>query len=167
MINRRQFLGSAAGAVAGLKALAEGEQAARPVAPSDRVTLGIIGPGSRGQALMHAFLRVPGVRFAALCDVYAPRFAQAQKVTGEATPTFTDYRRLLEVKDLDAVIVSTPLSLHAEHVVAAAQRGVHIYGEKSLGLTVEDCNQIVAAVERGGKFFQIGHQYHYAPWYEE
>src|SRR5258706_15523681 len=112
MINRREFLGTAAGALAALKTQASGEQTAsgRTVAPSDRVNLGIIGPGSRGQALMHAFLRVPGVRFAALCDVYEPRFAQARQITGEQTPTFTDYRRLLEVKDLDAVVVSTPLS---------------------------------------------------------
>ncbi len=170
MINRREFLGTAAGALAVLKTQASGEQTSasgRRVAPSDRVNLGIIGPGSRGQALMHAFLRVPGVRFAALCDVYEPRFAQARQITGEQTPTFTDYRRLLEIKDLDAVVVSTPLSFHADHMVAAAERGLPIYGEKSLGLTVEDCNRIVAAVGRGGKYFQIGHQYHYAPWYQE
>src|SRR5581483_8372732 len=116
------------------------------VAPSDTITLGIIGPGSRGQALMRAFLRVPGVRFGALCDVYPPRFAQARAITGEQTPAFDDYRKLLATPGLDAVIVSTPLSFHAEHVTAALDSGHPVYGEKSMALTVDGCNQIVEAV---------------------
>ena len=139
----------------------------RPVAASDKVTLGIIGPGSRGQALMRAFLRVPGVRFGALCDIYEPRFAEARKITGEATPVVNDYRKLAEIAGLDAIIVSTPLGLHTDHVVAAVESGHHVYGEKSMAIDVAGCNRILETVKRGGKYFQIGHQYHYAPWYEQ
>ena len=74
---------------------------------------------------------------------------------------------MLERKDLDAVVVATPLSLHAEHVVASLESGRHIYGEKSMGHTIEHCDRIVAAVRRTGKHFQIGHQYRYAPWFQE
>jgi predicted dehydrogenase len=176
MINRRQFFGKAAGMVAAVKSLSgmTASQAApksaaspRTTAPSDKVTLGIIGPGSRGQALMRAFLRVPGVRFGALCDVYEPRFAQARKITREDTPIVRDYRKLVETPGLDAIIVSTPLSFHTDHVTAAVESGHHVYGEKSMAIDVDGCNRILEAVKRGGKYFQIGHQYHYAPWYEE
>ena len=139
----------------------------RPVPPSDQVNLGVIGVGSRGQQLMRVMLRLGGVRVRGLCDVYEPRFAQGRKLTTEETPIYRDYRRLLEARDLDAIIVATPLALHAEHVIAALESGRHVYGEKSMALTVPECDRIVEAVKRAGKHFQIGLQYHYAPWYQE
>jgi predicted dehydrogenase len=165
-MNRREFIGRAAGALGGALLAGEGgEMWAK--APSDQINLGIIGPGSRGQQLMRTFLRVPGVRFAGLCDVYEPRFAAAREITRENTPVYRDYRELLAARDLDAVIVSTPLSLHSQHVIAALESGRHVYGEKSLALTVEECFRIVDAVKRSSKHFQVGLQYHYAPWYVE
>ena len=137
------------------------------VAPSDQVRLGIIGAGSRGQELMRYFLRVPGVRMTGLCDVYEPRFAAARKITGEDTPVYRDHRRLLDARDIDAVIVATPLSFHAEHTIASLQSGRHVYGEKSMGFTVEHCERIVKAVRQSGKHFQVGHQYRYAPWFQQ
>lgn len=165
-MNRREFIGRAAGAVGGALLMAEsGELWAK--APSDQINLGIIGVGSRGQQLMRTFLRVPGVRFAGLCDVYEPRFAAGREITKENTPIYRDHRELLAARDLDAIIVSTPLSLHSQHVIAALESGRHVYGEKSLALTVEECYRIVDAVKRTGKHFQVGLQYHYAPWYRE
>jgi predicted dehydrogenase len=64
-------------------------------------------------------------------------------------------------------VVSTPLSLHKEHVIAALEGGHHVYGEKSMGLTVEHCNQMLQAVKKSGRHYQIGLQYHYAPWFQE
>ena len=165
-MNRREFIGRAAEALGGALLLADaGNSWAKP--PSDQINLGIIGVGSRGQQLMRTFLRVPGVRFAGLCDVYEPRFSAGREITKESTLAYRDYRELLAARDLDAVIVSTPLSFHAEHVIAALKSGRHVYGEKSLALTVEECDSIVAAVKRAAKHFQVGHQYHYAPWYRE
>ena len=163
-MNRREFLGSAA-ALAASTFVEQGSAVKIPA--SDRVNLAIIGPGSRGQQLMRTFLRVPGVRFAALCDIYEPRFDQARKITGENTPIFKDYRELLSTKDIDAIIVSTPLSLHSEHVIAVLDSGHHVYGEKTMALTVEECGQMRDAVKKAGKHYQIGLQYHYAPWYRE
>lgn len=172
MINRREFIGKAAGALAAASTLASGNPISafgktRSVPPSDQINLGIIGPGSRGQSDMRAFLRVPGLRIAALCDIYEPRFDQARKITGEQTPAFKDYRQLLDFKGLDAVIVSTPPCLHEEHIVATVGSGHHVYAEKDMALTVDACDRVVAAVKRSGKFYQIGTQYHYAPWYQE
>jgi predicted dehydrogenase len=172
MINRREFFGKAAGALAAVSAITSGDtlcaqSAPSTVPPSDQINLGIIGPGSRGKSVMRAFLRVPGVRFTALCDIYEPRFDEARKVTGEQTPAFKDYRQLLDQKGLDAIVVSTPPCLHEEHVVAALESCRHVYGEKDMALTVPACDHVVATVRKTGKFYQIGTQYHYAPWYQE
>ncbi|HXN21607.1 MAG TPA: Gfo/Idh/MocA family oxidoreductase [Candidatus Dormibacteraeota bacterium] len=167
-MNRREFIGRTAGAVGGALLIGDsGEVWPKAKAPSDQINLGIVGVGSRGQQLMRTFLRVPGVRFAGLCDVYEPRFAAGRSITKENTPIYRDYQQLLAARDLDAVIVSTPLSLHSQHMVAVLESGRHLYGEKCLGLTVEDCYRIVDAVKRSGKHFQVGLQYHYAPWFSE
>jgi predicted dehydrogenase len=166
-MNRRSFVKAISAGALSASVMGRGIGTTGMAAPSDQIRVGIIGPGSRGQELMRYFLRVPGVRIAGLCDVYEPRFAAARKITGEDTPIYRDHRRLLEARDIDAVIVATPLSFHAEHVVASLQSGRHVYGEKSMGFTVEHCEQIVAAVSHSGKHFQVGHQYRYAPWFQQ
>jgi len=169
-MNRRNFVKAISAGTLGTAVVGRGNGKTHEIGAvpaSDQIRLGIIGPGSRGQELMRYFLRVRGVRFAGLCDVYEPRFAAAREITGEDTPVYHDHRRLLEARDLDAVIVATPLSFHAEHVIASLQSGRHVYGEKSMGFTVEHCEKIVEAVRRSGKHFQVGHQYRYAPWLQQ
>ena len=173
-MKRRDFIKAASAGAAGLGASMIGLDAVaatlepRVVAPSDEIVVGVIGPGSRGKSLMRRMLRVPGVRIGALCDVYAPRLDEGREITGEATPVYDDYRRMLdEATDLDAVLVATPPGLHAAHMTASLERGLHVYGEKIMGFTVDDCNAIAEAAKRSGKWFQIGHQYRYAPWYRE
>lgn len=169
-MNRRNFVKAVSAGAFGATVVGRGigkTSAMRAVPPSDQIRLGIIGSGSRGQELMRYFLRVSGVRMVGLCDVYEPRFAAARKITGEDTPIYRDHRRLLEARDLDAVIVATPLSFHAEHTIAALQSDRHVYGEKSLGFTVEHSEKIVEAVRRSSKHFQVGHQYRYAPWFQQ
>ncbi len=170
-MKRRTFVAASAaaagGSLIGVDALAE-TLAPRRVAPSDEINVGVIGVGSRGQYLMQLFLRVPGMRITALCDVYEPRFAEGREITGETTPAYRDYRRMLDTaQDLDAVIVASPLSFHREHMVGSLERGLHVYGEKAIGFTVEDCHAIVRATRESGRRFQTGLQYRYAPWYRE
>jgi predicted dehydrogenase len=170
MMKRRTFVAASAAtgsSLVGIDALAE-TLVSRRVAASDQLNVGVIGVGSRGQYLMRLFLRVPGVRIAALCDVYGPRFTEGREITGEATPSYDDYRRMLDTaRDLDAVVVASPLSFHGEHMVGSLERGLHVYGEKAMGFTVDDCNAIVTAVRESGCTFQTGLQYRYAPWYRE
>jgi len=168
-IDRRKFMGNAAGALAGALLVAGCKEAPKSVAPysGPQVRLGVIGVGSRGQELMRTFLRVPGARITGLCDVYEPRFAAGRGITGEETPIYRDYREMLAAKDIDAVIVATPLSMHAQHVIAALESGRHVYGEKSMAFTVEECDGIVEAVKRTGKHYQVGLQYTYASWYRD
>jgi len=142
-------------------------EAARQTAPATDKTpirLGIIGPGSRGQELVRSFLRVPGVKITAAADVYPARFAQLNHVCGYEVPSHHDFRALLDRKDLDAVVIATPLGLHGQHVLPALESGHHVYGEKTLAYTVEDAQKIVAATAEHKRIFQIGHQYRYSPW---
>jgi predicted dehydrogenase len=170
-MKRRDFVKASAMAagstVFGAEALAE--TLSRPrVPPSDQIKVGVIGVGSRGKYIAQLFLRNPDVRIGALCDVYEPRFAEGREITGEETPVFRDYRDMLEsVTDLDAVIVASPLSFHGEHMVASLERGLHVYGEKAMAYTVDECNAIVQAAEASDCLFQTGLQYRYAPWYRQ
>jgi predicted dehydrogenase len=139
----------------------------RPIAANDRINVGFIGPGSRGRELARQLLRVPGVEIAAVCDIYEPRFAEMNELVGEKVPSYKDYRELLERKDLDAIFIATSPVTHAEIAIAAMESGRPVYGEKTLGFTVEDCHNVVAATRRTGQSFQIGHQFRYASWIQQ
>jgi len=137
---------------------------ARPIAANDRVNIGIIGPGSRGQELIRQLLRTPGVEIAAQCDVYEPRFAEVNEFVGKKVPAYKDYRELLERKDLDAIFVATPPLFHAPCAIAALNSGRPVYCEKTIGFTPEECTNLVDAVARTGQIFQVGHQWRYGSW---
>ncbi len=130
----------------------------------DEVRIGVIGPGSRGQELIRQLLHVPGARIAAICDIYEPRYAQVNHLAGVDVPATREYQELLARRDLDAIVIATPLAHHAEHVLAALKTGRPVYGEKALGFTPEQCVEIYQAARAPGALFQVGHQYRYAPW---
>jgi predicted dehydrogenase len=131
------------------------------------VRLGIIGAGSRGQEDLRQFLRVPGVSVQAICDIYPPRYEQVNRIAGKDVEHTADYRQLLARTDIDAVLIASPVKWHAEHVIATANSGRPIYGEKALGFSVEDNHNILAAVTETKGLFQIGHEYRYAAWAQE
>jgi predicted dehydrogenase len=161
-VNRREMLGGAS--AAWLAMGLDGVQGLAEPAKADEIRVGAIGPGSRGQELIRHLLHVPGVRIAAICDIYEPRYTQVNRLVGAEVPHTKDYRELLDRKDLDVIYVSTPVSLHAEHVLAALKTGRPVYGEKAMGFTPDECRDIYAAASKPGALFQIGHQYRYAPW---
>ena len=162
-MNRRDFLQAASASAAFASS-----PLARAAAPAVKPTrLGVIGAGSRGQENLRQFLRVPGVTIAAICDIYPPRYAQVNRLAGAEVPATSNYKELLARDDLDAVMIATPVSLHAEHVIAAVRTGRPIFGEKALGFTVEDNQEIVDEVLRAKVPFQIGHEYRCAPWVKE
>jgi predicted dehydrogenase len=176
MIDRRLFVRGLSAAVAAStlaadSALAQASKAdtdaARQIAPAvdkSPFRLGIVGPGSRGQELVRSFLRIPGVKVVAAADIYPPRFAQLNQTCGYTVASHADFRALLDRKDLDAIIVATPLGLHAQHVIPALESGHHVYGEKTMAYTIEDAANIVNATTAHQRIFQFGHQYRYSPW---
>ncbi len=178
MIDRRRFLqgisASALAVAAAPAASPQGQADARsarqiesqigPSRDTSPVRLGVIGAGSRGKEVVRNLLRVPGVRVVAAADVYEPRFDELNRACGYTVAPHKDYRALLDRNDLDAILVATPLGLHAEHVVPALLSGRHVYGEKTMAYTVEQAGKIVAASGQHKRVFQVGHQYRYSPW---
>jgi predicted dehydrogenase len=161
---RRRFLARLAGVVAGSTLLSGlpwmAPLRAQPVgdAPSDRVRLGVIGAGSRGGLLLQYLLRTPGVEVVALCDDYPPHLTKAMAVAGGKPRAFNDYRRLLALPGLDGVVIATPLHEHAPMCLAALAADKHVFCEKSLALTVDECKAIARAASASPRVFQVGHQ---------
>jgi predicted dehydrogenase len=139
-------------------------------APSNRINVGAIGTGriSRGHDLpgiwRHEFAQVMAV-----CDLDSNRVADAKKLvndyytrkTGQpfdGVKTYTDYRELLQNKDVDAVVISTPDHWHALNVIHAVKAGKDVYLQKPASLTIAEGRAVSDAVQRSGRIFQIGSQ---------
>jgi predicted dehydrogenase len=145
-------------------------RSARPAGPNSEVRLAIVGlggidvPGSvggRGRQLIDAFLRVPGAKITALCDVdraILDHGAALLKKAGGAVATCIDLRRLLDDKNVDAVVVATPNHWHALAAVWACQAGKDVYVEKPLAHNLWEGRQIVAAARKYGRIVQVGTQ---------
>lgn len=132
--------------------------------PADRVRVGLVGVGSRGNLHLTNLLRTPGVEIAALCDDYDPHL-QAGLVKVPGAKGFSDYRKMLDMPGLDGVLIATPLNLHAQMCLDAFSAGKHVFCEKSLAYTIEECQAIANAYRGSKKVFQIGHQRLFHPPY--
>ena len=152
-------------------AAAAGGQAARPVSPNDRITVGVIGCGDQGRSDLDALLRIPEVECAALCDVDDHRLAEtAQSVAdarGRKPATFRDFRNLLERRDIQAVVVATPDHWHALATVLACQAGKDVYVEKPLATSIAEGRVMVRAARRYGRIVQVGTQQRSAEHFRE
>lgn len=134
------------------------------VAADREIRAAFIGTGKRGQGLVRQVVAQPAVRIAAICDIDPKARDQAQSLAARDNPrSFDDYRRLLDLRDVDAVIIATPCDLHAPMAIAALEAGKYVYCEKPLGVTPEQVKQAVAAARRARTFLQIGQQLRYMP----
>ncbi|MCS6950480.1 MAG: Gfo/Idh/MocA family oxidoreductase [Armatimonadota bacterium] len=143
-------------------AAAPDPQSARHLPP---VRIGFIGTGTQGQTLLQRLVRVPGVRVVAVCDIYPPHLSRGIQMAGAQATSYRDYRRLLERKDVDAVIIATPLYLHAQMAIDALQAGKHVFCEKMMAYSIEEARRMVQVSRETGKHLQIGHQRRYNPIY--
>lgn len=126
--------------------------------------IGIIGPGSRGQHLMSFLIQNPKVEIVAVCDVFKPSIDAALKMTPKAK-VYTDYKKLLEDKNVDAVLVATPLHLHYKIVIDAFDAGKHVFSEKSIAYSMEETHQIYQKFKSSNKVFFVGQQRLFDPRY--
>jgi predicted dehydrogenase len=158
---RREFLRTTAATGAGI-VLANPLFAQEGKPATDELRLALIGPGSQGRNLLTKCLKIPGVRFTAICDIwpYHQRYAaNILKKFDQPVQVYTDYRELLEKeKGLDAVIIATPDWVHTDQTVACLEAGLHVYCEKEMSNTLEGCRRMVEAARQTGKLLQIGHQ---------
>jgi len=160
-ITRRRFFKKGALGTAGI-ALAStfGAPTVRATPnPSDVIGIGIIGVGVRGIEHLRDIMRIPDAQIRGICDIYTGHMERALKTINDPNvKTYSDYRNLLENRDIDAVIVATPDHLHAKMTIDAAEAGKDIYVEKCLTRTISEAKAIVKAVKRNKIVFQLGHQ---------
>jgi predicted dehydrogenase len=126
------------------------------------VGVAVIGTGRAGMIHAANFARaVPGCRLVALADSFEQAVRAAGSELGIAS-TFTDFRAALRHPGVDAVVVATPTSLHADIVITAAKAGKHILCEKPMAITVSECDSMLAAAEDAGVLLQIGFMRRYS-----
>jgi predicted dehydrogenase len=146
-LTRRSF-----GATAALTALS----ASQVLGAGNRIRLGFIGLGNRGDQVLDAFLEHKDCEVTAICDIHQPYLDFAAKKIGNNPRQFTDYRRLLELNDIDAVAINTPDHWHALQTIHACQAGKDVYVEKPLSLCVAEGRAMVEAARRAKRVTQVG-----------
>jgi predicted dehydrogenase len=125
---------------------------------NDRIRVGMIGVGDRGNDLLGQIRSVQGVELVAMADVYSRRRDEAKsKVPG--IQTLDDHRRLLDMKDIDAVIVASPLHIHVRHFLDTLAAGKDLYAEKTMTWSIPEADKCLAAAKASDRVIQIGLQY--------
>ena len=166
-IGRRDFLKSAAVAGAGIaltrSVFSQQEDTYRFIPREDDLKIALVGLGAQGQVLRDAILRIPGVRFAALCDVWPYHLNMinaAVRAMGHEPNTYVDYREMIaaEKDRIDAVVVATPDWVHHEISNACMEAGLHVYCEKEMSNNLANARSMVETSRRTGRLLQIGHQ---------
>ena len=156
MLTRRRFVKQIVGgtAVCAAVGLAPAEHVR---GANDRVRFGLIGAGGRGQAIFKAALRCANVEAAAVADVYTRRLEEARQFA-PAIKTYQDFRKLLDDKSIDAVLIATPQHQHALNFIPSLQAGKDVYQEKTMAFTPDHARRMRKAFEGSGRVVQIGIQ---------
>jgi predicted dehydrogenase len=142
-----------------LPSLTSFRKASQKIGANDTLVIGAIGINGMGWSDTKALLNIPGVKLAAICDVdqnVIEKREAEMKAQGVRVKTFTDYRKLLEEKEIDAVVIGSPDHWHALMMIHACQAGKHVYVEKPIGNSVGECQAMVAAQEHYGTVVQVG-----------
>ncbi|HYP14310.1 MAG TPA: Gfo/Idh/MocA family oxidoreductase [Bryobacteraceae bacterium] len=155
MPTRRSFLTTAAAAATP----ALFAQAPTPI------RVAVIGVGNRGSFLLGNTIKVPGVEVIAVCDLDPNRTEKAAaQISGKAPARYSDFRKMLdERKDIDAVIIATPVDTHKMIAIAALEVGKHVYCEKPMAATLEDTRIMASAARSAKGIFQAGFQLRHDP----
>jgi predicted dehydrogenase len=133
-----------------------------------QINIAIIGCGDRGRGLMQVMKELPGnFNIAAICDVLDFRLKDAQRTAGtEKVKTYTDYRKILDDKTIDAVAIATPLNAHFSIAADALKAGKHVYLEKTMTYNIDEAVDLVKLSKKyPQQTLQVGHQYRYTPLY--
>jgi predicted dehydrogenase len=134
---------------------------------NDRIRIGIIGAGGRGQYLSGFLRQLAGVEIAAVCDVYETNARLARQQAGGTPEIFTDHRRLLARKDIDAVVIAPPDHWHAPILIDAVQAAKDAYVEKPMTHNAAEGVAVVKAVRASGRIVQVGVQRRSCPSFHE
>jgi len=169
-VTRRRFLAGAASVAAAPVVVSPSALGAERAAPSDRITVGIIGMGKQCGWHLNTMLGRPDTQVLAVCDVEVCKREAAKKKADEryaadlksgsykGCDAYNDFRQITDRADIDAVLIATPDHWHAIPVIRAAEAGKDVYCEKPLSLTIREARAMVNAVRRYGRVFQTGSQ---------
>jgi len=127
---------------------------------SESIVLGFVGAGGMGTGLLNIFKGMPDVRIAAVCDVYEPHAKRAQSAADGKPEVYHDFRKILDRKDIDAVVVATPDHWHAIPTIMACQAGKDVYCEKPLTHRLAEGRAVVKAAEKHKRVTQMGNLIH-------
>jgi predicted dehydrogenase len=154
-ISRRQFLSRAGLLGAGLAAPAIFPRGLLGAAsPNEKVVTGHIGVGGMGTGHLNGMKDLVG----AICDVYEPHLQRAARSVGRYVPLYKDFRKVLDQRDIDAVVIATPDHWHGVMAVLACEAGKDVYVQKPASVTIEEGRAMVRAAERCGRVVQVGSQ---------
>ena len=154
-LNRRSFLAATSGAiVAGTRAAASAFQGGA----NNRIRIGVIGTGGRARGLMTLLKRLPGNEMVAICDVYEPRLLQAAEIAGATAVKTSDYRRILDDREIDAVVIGTPDHWHKTIALDAVAAGKDVYVEKPVSHSLAEGAEMVKVIEASKQIVQTGTQ---------
>jgi len=152
--SRRNFIGSVATGLAGAIAVP-----AAVLTSNNRLRVAVIGAGDRGMQLARELGTCSNIELTAVADIYEKRREEVAML-GATVRAFGDYRKILDDKSVDAVLIATPQHLHATPFLDALSAGKHIYVEKAMAFTVEESERMrAAAVLAPSLVVQVGHQF--------
>jgi len=160
--SRRNFIKTASVIAAGsvLPADVFSEARRMKVGPNDKIHVGLIGARSQGYSDLASFLKNPEVECVALCDIdnsfLASRTSDIEKLGFTKPKLYTDYRKMLDDKDIDVVIIGTPDHWHCLQFVNSQEAGKHVYVEKPLGNSIAEINIMHQAAKKHGNMVQVG-----------
>jgi len=161
-LNRRHFLHASA---AGLStaALAAATTSVAKAAPSERIRVGCMGAGGRAQSLITSFANNPNCEIVSIADIDPHKFGNAVEIVEQAQgkkPTlYSDFRRIIDDKSIDALVVGTPDHWHAIPTILACLAGKDVYVEKPDGNNIVEGQRMVAAMKKHGRIVQMGSQH--------
>jgi predicted dehydrogenase len=150
---RRTFLTAASTLALGTRLPGASVQGA-----NDRVRIGVIGTGGRARGLMAQLKTIAGAEITAVCDVYEPRMLQAAEIAGPGVAKVTDYRRVLDNREIDAVLIGTPDHWHKTITLDAVAAGKDVYVEKPVSHSIEEGVEMMKAIEASKQVVQTGTQ---------
>ena len=161
MTSRRSFLKSSGTTAAGIGLVSSLSGAVASCAAGKKVNVGLVGCNGMGFSDLSAFLQNPEVECIALCDidesVLNRRAAEVEKIRGKKpVHLYKDWRKLIENKDIDVVIIGTPDHWHCLIMIEACKAGKDVYCEKPLGNSIEECNLMVEAAKKYKSVVQVG-----------
>lgn len=161
-LSRRKFLltsgAVASGVSLGLSGLPHTGQV---LGANDSINVGLIGTGGRGNWLNKLVKNVPQMDVVACCDVLPFRLDEGLSLAADKAKGYEDYRKMLDNKDIDAVIIATPLSLHSQMAMDALDAGKNVYCEKTMTYDIDQAKALTKKVKNSNQVFQVGYQHRY------